>query len=132
MASKTWSERRKEKTARLTKGRKTETEKVIPALYAFIAVAGNGQDEGVVACLVPGVGVTPLVCSSPKELPMMRHQAQRACDGTGHQIRLVKFTRIEVLDVLEPDPNTTLVGRAVELGGFPFPEPEEADDVSEG
>lgn len=72
----------------------------IDEMFAFVADEGGG-DEGVVATHT-GAGWMPLVGADMNRVDSLRPLAEELARITGREIRLIKFTNREDLDVLSP------------------------------
>lgn len=64
--------------------------------YAFVA-----DDDGLVAAITPGFGITPFVTlgDSPAAMEHFRTEATLIAQQTGKVIRLLRFTKSEVIEV---------------------------------
>jgi hypothetical protein len=73
------------------------------SLWAFLGVPPSDDSgvEGIVAVDVGG-GTTPMVTSAEEDLEQMRPMVQRAVDGSGVSVRLVRFGAPEELEVFRP------------------------------
>jgi hypothetical protein len=67
----------------------------ITELFAFLSTDDTG--EGICAAIVGGLGSTPLVTSKARVAEQMKQMAQSISDASGKPVRLVRFTRAEVL-----------------------------------
>lgn len=72
----------------------------IPELYAFIA--DEPQGEGGICAADLGGTLMPLVTGNPANLDAMRGFAQQIADASGLQVKLVRYTVREDLEVIAP------------------------------
>lgn len=68
----------------------------IDALYAFMSVDDEGN-HGVVACVLPGLGSTPMITGSKKAAEGLKPQAIEIARSTGMKIGLFAFDRGEMM-----------------------------------
>jgi hypothetical protein len=73
----------------------------ITELFAFIAEDEGPEDEGVTAFL-SSVGWTPMVAADRERVDSLREKAQAIASATSKQVRLVRFSVREELEVFEP------------------------------
>lgn len=69
-------------------------------LYAFMSEDENGN-RGIVGCILPGVGSTPLVTLSPNGVDLMRPHAADAARKTGRKVVLVSY-KIDSIQTVDP------------------------------
>jgi hypothetical protein len=67
----------------------------VTELFAFLSIDETG--EGICAAILPGLGSTPLVTSKERVAEMMKQNAQSISKMGNKPVRLVRFTRAEVL-----------------------------------
>ncbi|GAB2639635.1 hypothetical protein [Vibrio panuliri] len=70
----------------------------IKTLWAWVATESDGT-EGIIAGIMP-TGMTPLVTGNPKLLPIMEKHAANVAQVTGLEVKLVKFSGVEVINTL--------------------------------
>ncbi len=75
--------------------------KEIEHLWAFLA-EDTPEEEGIVAVVLPHVGTAPLITSKDHVANKMKSLAQQVAIDKNTTVRLVRFTRIEVLEVYYP------------------------------
>lgn len=69
------------------------------------AVVDDTEDGGLVAYMYPfPLGNAPLVTLFPHRVDEHKRLAQRIADESGRTIRLVRFTRAEVVATITPRP----------------------------
>lgn len=74
----------------------------IDEIFAFVAV--NDEGEGIISFPGP-VGWIPLVGADTARVNLLRTQAQIVADAENWEVRLVKFTNREELEVIRPSGN---------------------------
>jgi hypothetical protein len=80
---------------------KPENEQTIDTVWVFVGVDDKGL-EGILAHAIPGLGVTPLVTGLERQVPWMKQIAAAAGKLANRRVKVLKFTRREVVEVLEP------------------------------
>lgn len=73
----------------------------IREMYAYLLVADDG-DEAIPAITLPNGTVLPLIAADPTRLAEMRPHAEAIARATGKPIRLVRFTRREEVETINP------------------------------
>lgn len=70
--------------------------------YAWVVKDSDGR-EGVISALVPGLpGITALQNRDYDVVLSLGDIAKTHADRSGHEVRLVKFVRVQVLEVYKP------------------------------
>lgn len=72
---------------------------MIKSYYAWVAEGKSG--EYTVGAFIEGMGHVPLFSHKRKMIESMRALAVRHAFTNGEKVRLVKFTRARVIDVIE-------------------------------
>jgi hypothetical protein len=67
----------------------------IEELFAFLSIDETG--EGICAAILPEVGSTPLITSKARVAELMKDKAQEIASLAGKPVRLVRFTRADVV-----------------------------------
>lgn len=73
--------------------------KKIEELWMWMAVETDGS-EGIVATIIPGLGVTPFVGADKERIHSFRDEAVRAARARGITIKLVRFYGLEVVETI--------------------------------
>lgn len=68
-------------------------------IFAFM---GKGDDESIVAWGDSPTNLTPLVCTTPRMLKLMRQMAQEISSQTGKPIQVIKFTNPVLMEEISP------------------------------
>ena len=75
----------------------------IAEMWAWVAVEGGPDDEGVTGFLVAATGQWfPMVGADRERMESLRPMAQAIADETGKTLRLVRFSGRSELEVLHP------------------------------
>lgn len=74
----------------------------IDSLWAFLADDDTNPPatEGIVAEIFPGIGSTSLITGTERVVPKLARLAEQIASASGRTIRLVRFTRAEVVRVI--------------------------------
>ena len=72
----------------------------IDELYAFIAIDNEG--EGLTGMQV-GNMMMPMVAANKERVDSLRQTAQHISNSTGREIKLIKFSLREELEVIKPN-----------------------------
>lgn len=70
-------------------------EALITELFAFVSLDDTG--EGICASIMPGLGSTPLVTSKARVADQMKTLAADIARRSGKPVKLVRFSRTEVM-----------------------------------
>lgn len=84
----------------------------IDEMFAFISVSDEG--EGVISFPGP-FGWIPLVGADMARVDVLRTQAQIVADAENWEVRLIKFTNREELEVIRPSGNSVPVTENITL-----------------
>jgi hypothetical protein len=74
----------------------------IDKLLAYVVADKDDDDEGVPAVMAPNGMMFPLMGADEERMRSLRTEAQHIADLQGKKIKLLRFTQLEVLDVIEP------------------------------
>jgi len=77
------------------------TGQTITEVSLFISMDDDG-DEGIPAWLGPGGVWMPLLAADRTRLDDLRPMAQEIATASGRAVRLVRFTGMEEIEVIEP------------------------------
>lgn len=75
----------------------------IEHLYAYVMADKDEEDEGVPAFLGPGAVWMPLIGADKMRTDSLRHQAQLLANMHGKQIKLIRSTGIELVEMIKPE-----------------------------
>jgi hypothetical protein len=74
----------------------------IERLLAYVIADKDEEDEGVPAVMAPNGMLFPLMGADEERMKSLRTEAQHVADAKGKPVKLLRFTQLEIVDVIEP------------------------------
>ena len=74
----------------------------IEKLLAYVIADKDEEDEGVPAMMARNGMMFPLMGADEERMKSLRAEAQMIANTKGKPVKLLRFTQLEVLDVIEP------------------------------
>jgi hypothetical protein len=74
----------------------------IDRMLAYVMADKDEDDEGVPGVMAPNGMWFPLVGADEDRMLSHRQEAQHIADAKGKPVKLLRFTQLEVIDVIQP------------------------------
>lgn len=74
----------------------------IDRILAYVVADSEPDDEGIPAFQAPDGSWMPMLGADEDRVRSLRAHAQATADSMGKPIRLLRFTHVEVVEVIEP------------------------------